>query len=68
MPVKTLDEYTCLPYSVFTGLREASGQDPTVPEMNSYFVCDLGEGAFQLFSPISIRDFFSTPVYRINSV
>ena len=31
--VKTLDEYTCLPYSVDTGLGEASGPDPTVPEM-----------------------------------
>ena len=35
--VKTLDEYTCLPYSVDTGLGEASGQAPTVPEI-LYFV------------------------------
>ena len=38
MPVNTLDEYTCLPYYVDTGLGKASGQEPPVPEVILCFV------------------------------
>ena len=42
MRVKTLDEYTCLPYSVDTGLGDASGLAPSernVPSNEVIFVC-----------------------------